>query len=395
MQPIISWFTIINMLGITQALFFALLLLRIKKKGDQASLYLAAFLAAYALVQLGDVLDHSKYLLVFPHLNFLLPPLVFALGPLLFLCVQALTIKGFKPSLSHGLHFIPFVGLLLLLTPYFVLSGSEKIRLILLEYQHPDTDLTIPYLAILQVFLYVIGSLRLVLAHARAIKTYFSSIEQVSLKWLINLMAALLVIWVLWALNTKYPSLFFTYAEATLFTASVYILGFKGIYQPILFTKQNQPKLSPALPAAQENPPVKKYEKSSIAPDKIHQALLGLDQQMTTEKLYRQSQLTVAELAERVGLPSHHISQLLSEHLQTNFYDYVNRFRVEEVKESLVDAKKENITILALALEAGFNSKASFNNAFKKCTGVSPSQYKTQKLAENLQQMPGKQVLPY
>jgi AraC-like DNA-binding protein len=86
--------------------------------------------------------------------------------------------------------------------------------------------------------------------------------------------------------------------------------------------------------------------------------------------------LTLSQLAERVAIPSHHLSQLLNERLGLSFFDYVNRLRVEEVKRLLLDPKKDGQSILDLAFEAGFSSKSSFNSIFKRSTGYSPSAYR-------------------
>lgn len=99
---------------------------------------------------------------------------------------------------------------------------------------------------------------------------------------------------------------------------------------------------------------------------------------MEDEKMYRNEGLTLQALAERLSLSTHHLSQLLNQHQQENFYDFINRYRVAEVKQELLNPKKKHLTILALALEAGFRSKAAFNTAFKKHTGSTPTQYKRQ-----------------
>jgi AraC-like DNA-binding protein len=75
-------------------------------------------------------------------------------------------------------------------------------------------------------------------------------------------------------------------------------------------------------------------------------------------------------------LSTHHLSQLLNQQLHITFYDYINQYRLEEVKQALWDPQEDHLTILALAFEAWFKSKSVFNEAFKKYTGITPSAYK-------------------
>ena len=78
---------------------------------------------------------------------------------------------------------------------------------------------------------------------------------------------------------------------------------------------------------------------------------------------------------------SYHLSQLLNENLNQKFYDFVNGYRVEEAKRALFDPANDHLTILAVALEAGFSSKSAFNAAFKKFAGTTPSDFRKQRPA--------------
>jgi len=79
----------------------------------------------------------------------------------------------------------------------------------------------------------------------------------------------------------------------------------------------------------------------------------------------------------------HNLSEVINGHLNQNFFDFVNSYRVEKVKQDLEDPDKLHFTLLALAMDAGFNSKSSFNSIFKKHTGLAPSVYREQVLKKN------------
>ena len=103
---------------------------------------------------------------------------------------------------------------------------------------------------------------------------------------------------------------------------------------------------------------------------------------MEVEKLYLETELTLQELADRVGAPAYQISQAINEGLNKNFYDLINAYRVDEAKQLLLNPTNSNFTILSVAFEAGFNSKTTFNTVFKKFTGLTPSDFRAQRKLE-------------
>ncbi|NOY60505.1 MAG: helix-turn-helix transcriptional regulator, partial [Calditrichaeota bacterium] len=95
-----------------------------------------------------------------------------------------------------------------------------------------------------------------------------------------------------------------------------------------------------------------------------------------TQKPYLISDLTLPQLANMLHISAHNLSEILNTYMQKNFFDFINHYRVEEVKNKLSDPKTQHLNILAIAFDAGFNSKTSFNTIFKKYTGQTPSQFR-------------------
>jgi AraC-like DNA-binding protein len=93
-------------------------------------------------------------------------------------------------------------------------------------------------------------------------------------------------------------------------------------------------------------------------------------------KPYLNSELNLRQLAEETGIPSHQLSMLLSIYLNQNFYSFINGFRIEEAKRLLAEEDGTRFNIIEVAYEAGFNSKTTFNTAFKKSEGLTPSEYR-------------------
>ena len=96
---------------------------------------------------------------------------------------------------------------------------------------------------------------------------------------------------------------------------------------------------------------------------------------MTAEKPYLNPQLNLNDLSKTLGVNTAVLSFAINKGFNVNFNDFVNEFRIREVKEKLQNPEAENLTLLAVAFDCGFNSKATFNRAFKKFTGTSPKEF--------------------
>lgn len=117
-------------------------------------------------------------------------------------------------------------------------------------------------------------------------------------------------------------------------------------------------------------------QKAPLEPEKKRQletVAAALEKSMHEQKLYKEPDLSLSKTAEQLKIKPYLISQCLNEILNTKFNDYINSFRIAEVKNLLLDPKKSKHNLLTLALEAGFNSKSSFNRAVKKQLGISPN----------------------
>jgi AraC-like DNA-binding protein len=100
------------------------------------------------------------------------------------------------------------------------------------------------------------------------------------------------------------------------------------------------------------------------------------------EKPYTDPDLQLQNLADHLGIPSYQLSQIINTELRQNFYELINSLRIAEAKHRLIDPANQHITILAIAYDIGFNSKSTFNTAFKKYTKMTPSQFKKSEMAK-------------
>jgi len=120
----------------------------------------------------------------------------------------------------------------------------------------------------------------------------------------------------------------------------------------------------------------KKYENSNLAPEEARQLLKEINEYMELEKPYRDPELTLHLLSERTQIPVRRLSQVINENTGMNFLHFINSYRVQEVKEQLSKTSFHHKTVLDIAFCAGFNSKSTFNAAFKELTGVTPKQFR-------------------
>lgn len=125
-----------------------------------------------------------------------------------------------------------------------------------------------------------------------------------------------------------------------------------------------------------------KYQHTRLNQEQQQQIAHQLEALMA-QKVYTQSRLSLSDVAELIEIAPHYVSQVINDHYQCNFTDFINRYRLNAVKNQLEDQGLQQNTILDIALENGFNSKTTFNAAFKKDTGITPSQYRKQKRLEN------------
>ena len=154
----------------------------------------------------------------------------------------------------------------------------------------------------------------------------------------------------------------------------IYLIGYMGLKQPEIFTQVvegDSPKSKNDV----------RYQKSGLNDDSASEYLNRLIDYMETEKPYLKGDLTLQELAGKCGISSHHLSEVINTKLFQSYYDFVNKYRVDEFIAKLEQDREKKYTILSLAYDCGFNSKSSFNSIFKKFTGKTPSEYRKQEAA--------------
>jgi AraC-like DNA-binding protein len=328
-------------------------------------------------------------------------PLPLLHGPFLYLYALALTGKLEKLDLKSCLHFLPALLSYIYLLSFFSLSSQEKIEVFRNKGAGYEAFMSVNTIAIsLSGVLYVALTAILQRKHRRKIMDEFSNTEKINLDWILYLIYGIGLIWVFVILSMDD----FVFGTAVLF---VMFIGYFGIRQVGIFTPGNSSKEIPlenpmnaskeslieninvdnnsdsettskasVINATFENVQVKKkYSKSGLSAEGAAELHSKLNHIMNFEKIFCESELTLTDLAKKLGTHPNYLSQVINEKEGKNFYDYINTLRTEEFKRLIANPGKRKFTLLSLAFECGFNSKSSFNKYFKKVTGQSPTEY--------------------
>lgn len=361
--------------------------------------WLVLMLLAVAAVSAGDVAEHLH---LADRFSWLLPfsaASLLCIGPALWLYVKALTRPAapvvavrHKPSRPALWHFIPAALLAAGLLLGRVYDGPPS------PSPGPRREFAeLLYLApiALQLVLYSVAVIRRVFEVRTNLKQEYSTLDGRTLDWLLLtacLFLAVLVAWVMsWAVSVATSDLLTNVLSA----AVLGIAGARGARQKNVFARlrpadaaplhsaasrrpiESAPQSEPeALPGEADAATAVKYARSALASETALALRTRLQQTMELDKPFLENDLTLADLSRRVGATPHQLSQLFSQHLGETFFDFINRHRVDAVKTTLARPQAAGRPLLEIALECGFGSKSTFNDTFRRLTGMSPSEYR-------------------
>jgi AraC-like DNA-binding protein len=264
-------------------------------------------------------------------------------------------------------------------------NADFKIALVKGELEAPLPLLQlISYLKPVHGIIYVFLTIKIVRNFSMKIKNSFSNIERINLNWLMHLTIGLSIIWsvvvlsyILNAISEKSIQMdLFIYLAASIV---IYSIGYLSLRQPQIFSPGTQKSdMVPVMSPEEQTGESTSYKKSGLTDEESLGYQKNILQMMETDKPYLNNELTLRELAGKLSMSTHNLSEILNTRLKQNFYDFINGYRVEEVKRRLADNESEKYSLIAIAFDSGFNSKSAFNTIFKKQTGVTPSQYRKQ-----------------
>jgi AraC-like DNA-binding protein len=369
------------LITIYQCVLFALFLLILKKGKRQSNVLLALFLLSYAAIPLDTLINFGEAFRQFaidfsPNVFYIFGTAYWIEAVLLLFFVRSLIYKNFSLKLKDLWYFLPFfIYLIHEANGWYMLDTQTKL-LSLNGYQLENEPAYTRFINLFrECFRTFCGVLCLIELHRyqRQIKNEFADIEAIDLTWLKILVIGFLVIRVQAIvitlgfmtsidlhININYALIGQTSNFMVMFLISFlmfYSLGFSNVFKGI----ENKDKI---------------IEKDPID---LNQVAL-IEAYMLESKPYLNHLLNLENLSIQLQMPARSLSQIINRHFKQNFFEFINRYRIEESKQLLQQEENRKVTMLDIMDLAGFNSKATFNTFFKKSVGLTPTQYRKEQL---------------
>jgi len=374
------WSSPLLVLVLQGLVLIGLLLFRYIRKRNISDLFLALILLIVCYEQICYTVGFMGWYNAFQNtkINYWLIPMALGLAPMLFFYVKTSTSSGFKWKKIYWLHFMPALVLILYrlsiytydaLQPGFGDTQNGYLKI------HLDEPIIQPILMIAEfavMLLYLAFTFQLFVGYRQKIKLFFSNTYKYELNWILTFLVIFSVLFIYEAVQDVVGALItelhYTqrwWLNLLLAVATIFI-GVKGYFTDTEKLKNlnfNATSM-PSPPADQQDRPVASELELNTLRDF-----------MESEKPYLDPELNLNDLATLANMNRSQLSQLINSGFKKNFNDFVNEYRIEAVKHQLSEGKHKQLSLLGIAYECGFNSKATFNRVFKKLTNTSPTDY--------------------
>ncbi len=366
--------TIVVFTTVFISLFLVVFLLTVKTTNRVSNILFAFFL-------LLTVLDMSDYVFDLlgesvSNLEVMRNLAIFLQLPTLLLYILSVCYADFKLQAKHLWHIVPFIIANLVLTPRLYLSELNE-KIIFLTHSKDMVEMQFNYVFFhLQVIAYLVAIFLILRRSKKLYLENFAGASLDSFKWLFQLTFAISLFYGLAMLKNAIKfSAYEGIAEwlkISMFLLELVIISWyllKALNNPTLF-KSVHSKLKLVETILSEQKKLLPEEKDKI--EKVNR----LKDFMSEEKPFLDPTLTIQNVSDQLGIPVRELSLLINHQLNKHFFDFVNEYRIEKAKETLSDPTKKSVTVLEILYQVGFNSKSSFNTAFKKQTGITPTAYR-------------------
>lgn len=384
-KPMLNGWSLFFFFSSVIGIFISLILQSQKNKDKIPNVLIALFVFFHSILIADLGLFSSNFRFQMSNSLFVSTTFSFLYGPLLYFYFKKTT-TNYKFKVLDMLHLIPSVILLIYILPYYLLSPDEKLHLMLNmnKYLIPGGR-----------FIFVSKAVSLsiyALLVFRIYKKQSSLLEQRQdlKKWqnrISTIFSAYAISYVIYGLSVlriiELP--FLVYLQGVILSSLVLYVAYRAFTRPALFLSiSDEPNIETKNlkeiqnRILQNNSQQDKYLKSGLTANyslELKESLLYL---LNDRKLFKTNNLTLEKLSIELETNRHNTSQVINEHFNMNFFELINKYRIEEAKLILEGDFGSNRNIIDVAYEVGFNNKVTFNKSFKKETGLTPSQYRTQ-----------------
>lgn len=346
----------------------------------KANRWFGFFIGCIFLILLENVIVDSKILSEDDILNQLINISSFVVAPVFYLSVCYYIEPVRKWKTIDYLHFSFAMLIFTLLICSWVIDNKSEPEDISPEIVQ-QTIAIFNFIFGLYVFVYCFLAFRKIAKHQKTIKLLNSTSENLDLKWLKNIIVGVIFITIFWILD-----IVFQLSEGNktfdILTSLIYFLSM--LY--IAYYWQKQKEIFPySLKEKEEIETIivettlpKGKRKQLLTNEELEEQKNKLLQLMELEKPFLDFDLSLVKLASSMKISTHILSYVINNGFDENFYQFVNRYRIEEAKKLMADAETDRLSLLGIGFSVGFNSKTVFNTTFKKVTGQTPSEYKKQ-----------------
>jgi len=360
---------------------------------------------------------------------FFILPVILAFVPVFYIYMLSITDSGFRYKKKYLIHFIPSMFALVLNLPFLFTVQTERSSYISYGYDQATGSPLLRYIFVvyliviygicnIQLVIYFFKAMKLYRKHKAYIENHYSYTENINLRWILALIVCFIAFFVI---NDILYIVGFRqhYAAQFIYNASMLgislFAGYHGLIQQdikkepytmrnsagsIIETDEiNSPEndiktegadgkdataLEKLYSAIKEilpdepgiSSPAEKYSGSALSEEQRRQLIVKLEILMESDKIFISDNLTIEEVAQKLGTRTKYVSQIINENYKKNFYNFINTYRVEEAMRLLLEADNEKYSILGIAQMVGFVSKSTFNAAFKRVAGTTPSEYR-------------------
>jgi len=319
-------------------------------------------------------LVYTQLYLVYPSLTVVGMTFPLAIGPLLFLYVKYQT-NLISFSKIDLIHFVPLIIVSLLFIDFYFLPFETRVAILENEGKEYEIQGLIKLVAIyVSGLIYIPWTLIKLLKYKKNLNNQFSNTERINFNWLLYQIVGMANVWVL---------ILFLQDDRFIFgSVSIFIiwLSYFGSKQINIFGNNSnkiaeKKTLNSKTELVNENFETTKYLKSNLDENTIAEIHENLLQVLDKGKAYLNPELTLSDLAKMLGVHPNNLSQVINSRTNKSFYDLINERRIQEFISRVQLLENKQFTLVALAFDCGFNSKASFNRNFKNSTTKTPSEY--------------------
>ncbi len=373
--------SLISLIIVFVSWLLVVFLLTAKTKNKTSNILLSLFLIVNAQDSSGLFAHYFVYP-SYPGWGMIINSTVFIKLPLLYLYLLSVIYSDFRFKAKHLWHLLPWILNILVLFPRFFAVDFESkwdfINANSLE-RYPEIKISYIFLHV-QILIYLIMSFKVIKNYKTLLLENYSNASLFNHKWLFQL----ILIFAIDALLATFKNVFmFMHLEQiykyTLLLTGLLALGLicwmvlKALHSPELFRGiDSNLQLVKELVDEHDISIDSKSLNSKIETEKT----VKLKEYMLEEEPFLDASLSIDNLSKQINFPTKELSILINHDLNQHFFDFINGYRIQKAMEILNDSDKKGLTILEILYKVGFNSKSSFNTAFKKYTSLTPTQYR-------------------